>query len=448
MKPYDQLIRHAGNKDLFKAIEMSIAGLFNNVPLHIHAEGVRGTGKTTIMRSVKEMLPPILRIKNCIYNCHPEAPHCPEHQNLSPQDIMEIGTEFVPCPFLEISHAAKVGTVVGSVDLGKLTNRGEVRAALLPGTIPKAHRGIIFIDEINRLADTSPELADVLLDAMGTKPGHIQIEETGLPTVGFPVSVTIWAASNPDEEPGALQLIRKQLSDRFDFGVAMGRPSDYKSVVTILEQRNHKQAKIGRQESHRLVDSLNHIIIEGHIRSIIAKIYVDFRLESLRSIETMEIAGSLSALIAGREQVEVTDLINIVPLALSHRTDKGTIVAIVKYLEQLQNSSWSVESINNSLPIREIIQEVPIDEECEKIAWWRKMIANLCSKMNILNKIKPSTGYQGRGREGDVMSAGNMKLGDPGKTEFIAPPRKAVGMREIPVEEFINHEDGTSNGQE
>ncbi len=448
MKPYDQLIRHAGNKDLFKAIEMSIAGLFNNVPLHIHAEGVRGTGKTTIMRSVKEMLPPILRIKNCIYNCHPEAPHCPEHQKLSPQEIMEIGTEFVPCPFLEISHAAKVGTVVGSVDLGKLTNQGEVRAALLPGTIPQAHRGIIFIDEINRLADTSPELADVLLDAMGTKPGHIQIEETGLPTVGFPVSVTIWAASNPDEEPGALQLIRKQLSDRFDFGVAMGRPSDYRSVVTILEQRNHKQAKICKEESHRLVNSLNNIIIEGHIRSIIAKIYVDFRLESLRSIETMEIAGSLSALIAGREQVEVTDLINIVPLALSHRTDKGTIVAIVKYLEQLQNSSWSVESISNSLPIQEMIQEVPIDEECEKIAWWRKMIANLCSKMNILNKIKPSTGYQGRGREEDVMSAGNMKLGDPGKTEFIAPPRKAVGMREIPVEEFINHEDGTSNGQE
>lgn len=50
-----------------------------------------------------------------------------------------------PCPFLEISHAAKVGTVVGSVDLGKLTNQGEVRAALLPGTIPQVHRGIILL---------------------------------------------------------------------------------------------------------------------------------------------------------------------------------------------------------------------------------------------------------------------------------------------------------------
>jgi len=446
VKPYDQLIRHVGNRDLFKAIEMSIAGLFNNVPLHIHAEGVRGTGKTTIMRSVKEMLPPILRIKNCIYNCHPESPHCPEHQPLSPQEIMQIGTEYVPCPFLEISHAAKVGTVVGSVDLGKLTSHDQIRAAILPGTIPQAHRGIIFIDEINRLADASPELADVLLDAMGTKPGHIQIEETGLPTVGFPVSVTIWAASNPDEEPGALHLIRKQLSDRFDFGVAMGRPSDYKAVVTILEKRHNKKAKEWNQEYHKMVDDLTNIIIEDHIRNVIAKIYVDFNLESLRSIETMEIAGGLSALLAGREKIEIIDLIHIVPLALNHRADKGTINAILKYLEYLQSSSWGAESMNYNQPINEIIQEQPIDEECEKVAWWRKMIASLCSKMNILKKSKPSTSYQGHGGQSDVMSAGNMKIGDPDKAQFLAPPRKAVSMREIPVEELINNEDGKSNG--
>ena len=201
MKHYNQLIRHSGNNDLFRAVEMSIVALSNGIPLHIHAEGLRGTGKTTIMRSIKELLPPILRIKNCIYNCNPDLPHCPEHHHLSPQEITSIGTEVVPCPFLEISHAAKIGTVVGSIDLSKLTSVQAI-AAILPGTIPQAYRGIIFIDEINRLADASPELADVLLDVMGTKPGHIQIEEVGLPIVELPVSVTIWAASNPDEEPG------------------------------------------------------------------------------------------------------------------------------------------------------------------------------------------------------------------------------------------------------
>ena len=64
------------------------------------------------------------------------------------------------------------------------------------GTIPKAHRGIVFIDEINRIADTSPEIVDLLLDVMGTKPGRIQIEEAGLPVTEIPVQVTVWAASN------------------------------------------------------------------------------------------------------------------------------------------------------------------------------------------------------------------------------------------------------------
>ena len=58
----------------------------------------------------------------------------------------------------EISHSAKVGTVAGSIDLARLTDSTNPAAQLLPGLIPQAHRGIIFIDEINRLADTSRRL--------------------------------------------------------------------------------------------------------------------------------------------------------------------------------------------------------------------------------------------------------------------------------------------------
>ena len=94
------------------------------------------------------------------------------------------------------------------------------------GTIPKAHRGIIFVDEINRIADTSPEIVDLLLDVMGTKPGRIQIEEAGFPVLEMPVQVSIWAASNPDEEPGPLEDVRRQLSDRFDFAVRVERPAN------------------------------------------------------------------------------------------------------------------------------------------------------------------------------------------------------------------------------
>lgn len=436
MKHYHQLVKHKGNLDLFRAMEMSMAALANNMPLHIHAEGVRGTGKTTIMRSIKEMLPPILRIKHCIYNCHPDHPHCPEHRHLSDEKILGIGTEFVPCPFLEISHAAKIGTVTGSIDLCKLTSHDYAMAAILPGTIPQAHRGVIFIDEINRLADTSPELADVLLDVMGTKPGHIQIEETGLPTVELAVSVTIWSASNPDEEPGPLKLIRKQLSDRFDFTISMERPKDYTAVLHILEQKTQDVSMRLDHKSKNRVGDLGGIITEDDIRNLIAKIYVDFNLESLRSIETMELSARLSCLLAGRKKVEILDLINIVPLALNHRMEKENIEKILRYLE------CGAAQCDHDPQVQKLISS----EDDEKISLWKKIIDSLYSKLSFFSKFKGSINSQTAGSQCSTRSAGNLKIIDPAKADFIAPPQKALSMRELPVEEFIKHGDHNSNG--
>lgn len=446
MKHYTQLIRHEGNSDLFRAVEMSIVALSNNIPLHIHAEGLRGTGKTTIMRSAREMLPPILRVKNCIYNCHPESPHCPEHYHLSSQEIKGIGTELVPCPFLEISHAAKIGTVVGSIDLGKLTSRTQTMAAILPGTIPQAHRGIIFIDEINRLSDTSPELADVLLDVMGTKPGHIQIEETGLPTVELPVSVTIWAASNPDEEPGSLMRIRKQLADRFDYGITMGKPNDYQAVFNILKQGNKKELLVFDNKMNNIAGNLDNIIIEDHIRKIMAAIYVDFNLESLRAIETMEIAASLSCLMAERQKVELVDITHIIPLVLAHRLDNKTIVAILDYLKRI-NSGYSMNWADNyhHQSSREIQKNVEATETTEPVTWWKKIIENLYNKMSFLKKLRIGTGLQGTGQGTEIMSNGNMKMLDPAKLNLTAPKKKALPIRELPIEEFISREEHKKN---
>lgn len=334
MKSYHQLIRHDGNQDLFRAVEMSVIALSGSHPFHIHAEGLRGTGKTSIMRAVKEILPPIVRIKDCIYNCHPAKPHCPEHRHLSPDQIAGIGTEVIPCPFFEISQSAKLGTVVGSIDLRKLTDSARPTAALLPGTIPQAHRGIIFIDEINRMADTSPELADVLLDVMGTKPGRIQVEETGLPKIELPVNVTVWAASNPDEDPGPLQQIRRQLSDRFDLAVSMGRPGAYQDIMAILEQQ--EQPPEPEKKVFAIPGSLQQVVTEANIRQALANIYVDYGLESIRAVEGMETAAGLTALMGGRNHVSVGDLITAVPLVLGHRADKAAIAGILRYLERLE----------------------------------------------------------------------------------------------------------------
>lgn len=341
MKSYLQLTRHIGNSNLFLAVEMSLISTLKGVPLHIHAEGLRGTGKTTIMRSVKQILPTIIRIKDCLYNCDPQSPHCPLHRNLSPEEIAELGTEEVPMPFLEISHSAKIGTVAGSIDLSKLTNPSHPEAAILPGIIPQAHRGIIFVDEINRLADTSPEITDVLLDVMGTKPGRVQIEETGLPIVEVPVSVSVWAASNPDEEPGPLEEIRRQLADRFDLVVSMGRPSTPEEVVEILstnDEMENKDRELSPQERKRLerlqkeltgIASQNGLRMPDYLTNFLANLYIKYNIESLRALDAIRQAALLHCALRKRNQVLISDILAVLPLALHHRVSPNTLTEIM-----------------------------------------------------------------------------------------------------------------------
>lgn len=346
MIPFCKLERYDGNEPLFELVMMSVVSSYVGEPLHVHAEGLRGTGKTTIMRAARGILPNITRIKGCIYNCDPKAPHCPQHRNLSPQQIQQLGTEEIPMPFLEISHSAKVGTIAGSIDLAKLTDPTHPEASMLPGIIPQAHRGIIFIDEINRLADTSPEITDILLDVMGNKPGHIQIEEAGLPVVEIPVSVSVWAASNPDEEPGPLEEIRRQLSDRFDMVCYMGRPDSVDILSDILKDNSYYAKTHNAAEKHldNADESGNQVYrrqilqwaknyfdadLPDFLRNFIARLYVKHNLESIRAIEAMQQGAVLYSVIKNRDKVLINDVTYMIPLVLKHRIDGDTLVKMV-----------------------------------------------------------------------------------------------------------------------
>ncbi len=489
MKSYYQLIRHDGNQELFRTVEMSITALNSGHPFHIHAEGLRGTGKTTIMRAVKGILPPIVRIKNCLYNCHPARPHCPEHRSLSPEQVAAIGTEVVPCPFLEISQSAKIGTVVGSIDLSRLTDKLHPTAALLPGTIPQAHRGIIFIDEINRLADTSPELADVLLDVMGTKPGRIQIEETGLPKIELPVNVTIWAASNPDEEPGPLVQVRKQLSDRFDLALNMGRPSAYQDIMAILDNRSSQRLAV--KEEFKIAGNMNSVFVSEQLRAALANIYVDYGIESIRAVEGMETAAALTALMNERRQVSIDDLIAVVPLVLGHRTDQATITSILVYLEAFKN--YHAESESVSAGVGTAPMETPENNQANPavlsrlkqfFAWLRNLLRQKSGQQNCSpeqrreqppagKSRKASSGGNSSGNQtsGKGSEQGGSKASAGGKpnsgqangkqsqastntetppagaktdsTEMpvVAPPQCALPLMSHPLEQFVSGED-------
>lgn len=346
MMPFYKLERYDGNDSLFDLVVMSIVSSYVGEPLHIHAEGLRGTGKTTIMRAAKGILPKITRIKGCIYNCDPEHPHCPHHRDMDDEAVKAVGQEDIDMPFLEISHSAKVGTIAGSIDLAKLTDATNPAAQLLPGLIPQAHRGILFIDEINRLADTSPEITDILLDVMGNKPGHIQIEEAGLPVVDITVSVSVWAASNPDEEPGPLEEIRRQLSDRFDMVCYMGRPTSVDVLANMLKESSYSHKMRSNQKKQNQSEDLskndvyrNNVIkwaerymdeeLPDFLRNFIARLYVKHNLESIRAIEAMQQGAVLHSILRGHDKPMINDVTDMIPLVLKHRVDGDTLVKMV-----------------------------------------------------------------------------------------------------------------------
>lgn len=338
MRSFAELRRHAGNAALFQAVQLSLVGAIRGVPLHLHAQGVRGTGKTTVLRAAAALLPPIPRLEGCLFNCDPAAPHCPQHRSAIPD---ESGVETVPGPFRELSHSTKVATAVGSLDLGRLVGVTDPVAALLPGLIPQAHRGVLFVDEINRLADTAPELTDILLDAMGTKPGRVQVEEAGLPVAALTLTATVWAASNPDEDPGPLGDLRRQLADRFDLVVTVERPAEPAVVAEIVaaaagfgrvagpkrgpaegedveEQQYLASARASLTKAAALAGQ---VMVPESIQQAIATLYCRCGVESLRAVEGLTLATIYQCALRGGAAVDRRDLTAVLPLVLAHRLE-------------------------------------------------------------------------------------------------------------------------------
>lgn len=435
------LVRHPDNASLFKAVEMSILAAQSNLPLHIHAEGLRGTGKTSILRAAKDIVPRIERVRGCLYNCDPKAPHCPVHANLDAAAVADIGSEWIPMPFLEVSHSAKVPTIVGGIDLEKLVSHDQPEAALLPGTLAQAHRGIVFVDEINRLADTSPELADILLDVMGTKPGRLQIEDPGLPKVEITSLVTVWAASNPDEDPGPLEGIRRQLADRFDLCIGVKRPASHATLMAILQPDNtgsNEQIKMGQQAiDTRLtsgLDRLSWLDVGTELLSFLARIYLDHGLESLRSLEAITLAARVHAALVGKDQVDEADLQVVIPLALKHRAMPHVIADI---MELLGSNRKATEEIVQ--PAAMAVQEMRLEPEANSRGFFSRLFGTQREQEN-----------EGKGPISASVSAPMPQVNDASRQALIdaslvnpelvtiaAPPNVAVSLDQVPESRLV-----------
>lgn len=527
MRSYSLLTRHPGNVALFRAVELSLLASLAGWPLHLHVEGLRGTGKTTILRSARGILPPLVRIKGCPYNCEPHRPHCPLHAGLEPGAVRSLEAEEVPMPFCEISHSAKVGTVAGSIDLSLLASGGKPAAGLLPGTLARAHRGIVFVDEINRLADTSPELTDLLLDAMGTRPGRLQIEETGLATVELPLQVTVWAASNPDEDPGPLGDIRRQLADRFDLNVNMSRARSRDTVLEILVLSDRALQALaaapagggpgtagggpgsaahacgadgydGGQDSPELrrlfrthAGRAGRVMVPASIRRTIAELYVECGLESLRTVEAVQVCARAACALDGRDEVNLDDLRGVLPLVLGQRVEASLLERFLARVEQeclarpaaaarpdaagtgpapsepgrhaapgeagvALTEGWTPRAAPPSAGARRECgkgrQSAPAPATTEHGAALRLGLDGLFARLaarvrgtSAVPRVPGGGGSGGADGAGDTTGGGQSSL-EPGLTPVLAPPERARALSDLPPESVLRLPDGAGGG--
>ncbi len=184
------------------AIDPSIGGVL--------VFGDRGTGKSTAVRSLAALLPPIEIAKGSAYN----APA------INGED-----RETVPTPVIDLPLGATEDRVVGALALERALTRGEKASA--PGLLARAHRGFLYIDEVNLLED---HLVDLLLDVAAS--GENVVEREGL-SVRHAARFVLVGSGNPEEGE-----LRPQLLDRFGLSVEVTSPREIAARVEVIRRRD------------------------------------------------------------------------------------------------------------------------------------------------------------------------------------------------------------------
>ena len=192
--------------------------------------GDRGTGKSTAVRALADLLPPIQVVKGCPYKCDPHKPAqaCPVCQpqlSLRSGQTRKLRTEKRPVSVVDLPLGATEDRIVGALDLEKALSQGIKEFS--PGLLAQAHRGFLYIDEVNLLDD---HLVDLLIDVAAS--GENLVEREGL-SIRHPARFVLVGSGNPEEGE-----LRPQLLDRFGLSVQVKTPQDIALRVEVIKRRD------------------------------------------------------------------------------------------------------------------------------------------------------------------------------------------------------------------
>ena len=184
--------------------------------------GDRGTGKSTTVRALAALLPPMKVVLGCRYGCDPAASDlwCADCRATAGK----LKAAATPVPVVDLPLGATEDRVVGALDLERALTGSKV---FEPGLLARANRGFLYIDEVNLLED---HLVDLLLDVAAS--GENVVEREGL-SIRHPARFVLIGSGNPEEGE-----LRPQLLDRFGLSVEVRTPTDLPTRIDVIKRRD------------------------------------------------------------------------------------------------------------------------------------------------------------------------------------------------------------------
>jgi magnesium chelatase subunit I len=315
---------------IFNIVNPSLSGVL--------IRGEKGTAKSTAVRALVDILPEIEIFDPDPFQLDPKT-----EADLLPHMREALGLDNLPTPkkttrkikVVELPVGATEDRLAGSLDLERALKTGEKRVE--PGLLASAHRGVLYVDEVNLLDD---HLVDVLLDsaAMGVN----SIEREGV-SFAHPARFTLVGTMNPEEGE-----LRPQLLDRFGLCVNVGGILDLESRVEVLERRagfesdpegfSAKWAAESEKLSQAIQNAqalLPKVKVPKEILYDIAKLCLEVGVDGHRGDIVIHKAIKTMAALDGREEASIADVEAAAELALPHRIRRQPLQAIADNLDQV-----------------------------------------------------------------------------------------------------------------
>ncbi|MBI5113985.1 MAG: magnesium chelatase ATPase subunit I [Rhodovulum sp.] len=301
---------------LIAAVDPSVGGVL--------AFGDRGTGKSTAVRALAQLLPKMKVVVGCPYGCEPgrPAPACEHCRGL---DESKVKSRQVQVPVVDLPLGATEDRVVGALDLERALTQGV--KAFEPGLLARAHRGFLYIDEANLLED---HLVDLLLDVAAS--GENVVEREGI-SIRHPARFVLVGTGNPEEGE-----LRPQLLDRFGLSVEVRTPEDLATRIEVVRRRDAFErdpeafvAKWKKEDDklrRRILaarERLPEVKVPDATLESAAKLCMGLGTDGLRGELTLIRAARGLAALEGDATVGDKHLKRVAPSALRHRLRRNPL---------------------------------------------------------------------------------------------------------------------------